>query len=57
MGSSSGLIKAWTIVSGGNFDANNGTLQINNTAYYDAVGGGTGTGTGSTSGGSVSLTG
>ena len=53
MGSSSGVIKAWTIVSGGNFDANNGNLQINNTAYYTATGGGSG----ASSGGSVSLVG
>lgn len=53
LGSSSAVIKAWTIVSGGNFDANNGTLQINNTAYYNAVGGGGG----SSTGGSVGLTG
>jgi hypothetical protein len=49
MGSSSGVIKAWTIVSGGNFDANNGKLQIDNAAYYSAVGGGSGTSTGSVS--------
>ncbi len=54
MGSSSAVIKAWTIVSGGNFDANNGTLQIDNNAYANAVGGGGG---GSTTGGSVSLVG
>lgn len=54
MGNSSAVIKAWTIVAGGNFDANNGTLQIDNNAYYTATGGGSGTGA---TGGSVSLTG
>lgn len=52
MGSSSAVIKAWTIVSGGNFDANNGTLQIDNGAYSSATGGGSGS-----SGGSVNLVG
>lgn len=52
MGASNGVVKAWTIVSGGNFDANNGSLQIDNNAYATATGGG-----GGTSGGSVSLVG
>ncbi|HWJ98511.1 MAG TPA: pilus assembly protein TadG-related protein [Acidimicrobiales bacterium] len=55
MGSSSAVIKAWTIVSGGNFDANNGTLLIDNNAFANATGGGSGAG-GST-GGSISLVG
>jgi len=54
MGSSNAVVKAWTIVSGGNFDANGGSLRIDNTAYATATGGGGGTGS---TGGSVSLTG
>ncbi|WCO65996.1 pilus assembly protein TadG-related protein [Iamia majanohamensis] len=55
MGSNNGLVKAWTIVAGGNFDANQGRLEIDNTKYYSGGGGGGG-GSGS-SGGEISLDG
>lgn len=55
MGSSSGVVRAWTIVAGGNFDANAGTLIIDNTAYAATVGGGGGGSSGTE--GSVNLTG
>lgn len=31
MGSQNGVVRAWTVVAGGNFDANNGTILIDNT--------------------------
>lgn len=55
MGSSSAVVKAWTVVSGGNFDANNGRIEIDNTKYATTVGGGGGGG--STAGGQISLVG
>lgn len=56
MGSSSAVIRAWTVVAGGNFDANQGTLLIDNNAYSN-VGGGSSGGTGGSGAGSVNLTG
>lgn len=56
MGSSSAVVRAWTIVAGGNFDANNGTLLIDNTKYYGGGGGSPG-GSEGAAGGGIALVG
>lgn len=53
LGNSNGVTRAWTIVAGGNFDANSGRLFVDNTKYY-ALGG---SGTGGSAGGTISLDG
>jgi hypothetical protein len=53
MGNANAVIRSWTIVAGGNFDANNGTLLIDNTKYASTIGGGAGGGAGTA--GSVGL--